>query len=138
MDDKKSALFFSSDIYNFFKDESVYFFPATSNNGTEASVKGISSKVQRTAVISALQKYKKGKVSNLQQAFENADTEIENHLDKNENSKNNPLIIVSYKEAVEEKVLKNKTTADNVIQLKKGDSINYDFLKEILFSYNFR
>ncbi|MBP5211115.1 MAG: transcription-repair coupling factor, partial [Bacteroidales bacterium] len=43
----------------------------------------------------------------------------------------------TYKEALEEKVLRKKTVQDNIITLTKGSKINYEFLKELLFNHNF-
>lgn len=48
-----------------------------------------------------------------------------------------PLIVVSYPEALFEKVITRKQLEKNTLKIKKGDSLSLDFLNEMLFTYNF-
>ena len=48
-----------------------------------------------------------------------------------------PLLIVSYPEALFEKVITRKQLEKNTLKIQKGDSLTIDFLNEVLFSYNF-
>jgi len=47
-------------------------------------------------------------------------------------------IIVSYPEALGEKVFNRNLLAKNTFKIKVGDNINLDFLTELLFEYNFQ
>ncbi|MFJ1411377.1 transcription-repair coupling factor [Capnocytophaga canimorsus] len=48
-----------------------------------------------------------------------------------------PLIVVSYPEALFEKVITRKQLEKNTLKIKKGDSLSLDLLNEMLFTYNF-
>lgn len=48
-----------------------------------------------------------------------------------------PLLIVSYPEALFEKVITRKQLEKNTLKIQKGDSLSIDFLNEVLFSYHF-
>jgi transcription-repair coupling factor (superfamily II helicase) len=60
-------------------------------------------------------------------------TEVLNHLAGNKGK----CIIVSYPEALMEKVINRKTLKKNTFIIKKGDRISLDFLEEVLHEYNF-
>lgn len=53
-------------------------------------------------------------------------------------SSSKPCIVVSYPEAIFEKVVTKKTLEKNTINLKVGDKLSIDFLNESLFEYNFK
>ncbi|GJH40831.1 transcription-repair-coupling factor [Capnocytophaga sp. HP1101] len=48
-----------------------------------------------------------------------------------------PLIVVSYPEALFEKVITRKQLEKNTLKISKGDELTIEFLNEVLFSYNF-
>ena len=48
-----------------------------------------------------------------------------------------PLIVVSYPEALFEKVITRKQLEQNTLKITKGDSLTLEFLNEVLFSYQF-
>ena len=50
---------------------------------------------------------------------------------------NKPLVVVSYPEALFEKVITRKQLEKNTLKISKGDNLTIDFLNEVLFSYNF-
>lgn len=52
-------------------------------------------------------------------------------------SQQKPLVVVTYPEALFEKVITRKQLEKNTLKIKKGDTLSLDFLNEILFSYNF-
>ncbi|MDX5324650.1 MAG: transcription-repair coupling factor [Bacteroidota bacterium] len=53
------------------------------------------------------------------------------------NSRRKPFIMVSYPEALFEKVVNKKELKGNTLTIKVGDSIDVDFLNETLFEYRF-
>lgn len=54
------------------------------------------------------------------------------------NSRKKPAIIVSYAEALFEKVVTRKELEKNTLKVATGDQISIDFINEVLFEYEFR
>jgi len=54
------------------------------------------------------------------------------------NSRKKPAIIVSYPEALFEKVVTRKELDKNTLKVAVGDQISIDFINEVLFEYEFR
>ena len=137
---KKEALLFTSDLDNFFTDDCIYYFPATGDGKSSQSVKAASAKVQRTAAIKAMEAFDfSGLPTNLEKAVADSGTSISKKLlNKQLTSIKAPLIIVTYTDSLQEKVLKKKDTLSSVISIKKGDSLSHDFVREVLFDAGFR
>ena len=137
---KKEALFFTSDLDNFFTDDCLYYLPSTLESKTSRSIKNATSKVQRTAAIKAIETFEKKTLpANLDKAIKESSTTISKTLlNKQLNSVDNPLIIVTYTDSLNEKVLKKQQTVSSIISIKKGDRLSHEFLKEVLFESNFK
>jgi len=138
--DKKSAYFFVSDFYNFFEDDNIFFLPSAKEEYSNNSIREISRKVQRTSVLSVLSGFSnKEEKKNLEENFSKGNFIInENILDKEKNSKNKPVIIISYPESIKEPVLKIKKTRENILKIIVGEKLTHEFIKELLFGYNFQ
>ena len=54
------------------------------------------------------------------------------------NIKRSPFVVVSYIEAVFEKVITKKTLDKNTLKIKTGEQVGIDFVNETLFEYNFK
>lgn len=54
------------------------------------------------------------------------------------NSRKKPAVIVSYPEALFEKVVTRKELDKNTLKVTVGDQISIDFINEVLFEYEFR
>ena len=54
------------------------------------------------------------------------------------NSKKKPTLIVSYPEALFEKVVTKKELDKNTLKISLGDQISIDFVNEVLFEYEFK
>lgn len=54
------------------------------------------------------------------------------------NSRKKPAIIVTYPDALFEKVVTRKELKKNTLSLKVDDELSIDFLNEVLFEYNFK
>ncbi|MBW3519898.1 transcription-repair coupling factor [Flavobacterium sp. NKUCC04_CG] len=54
------------------------------------------------------------------------------------NSRKKPAIIVSYPDALFEKVVTKKVLDKNTLKLAMGDQISIDFINEVLFEYHFK
>ncbi|RYD87832.1 MAG: transcription-repair coupling factor, partial [Sphingobacteriales bacterium] len=54
------------------------------------------------------------------------------------NSRKKPAIIVSYPEALFEKVVTRRELEKNTLKIAVGDQVSIDFINEVLFEYEFR
>ena len=54
------------------------------------------------------------------------------------NSRKKPAVIISYAEALFEKVVTRKELDKNTLKISLGDQITIDFVNEVLFEYNFK
>lgn len=54
------------------------------------------------------------------------------------NSRKKPAIIVTYPDALFEKVVTRRELNKNTLKIKVGDSLSLDFLNEVLFEYQFK
>ena len=54
------------------------------------------------------------------------------------NSRKKPAIIVTYPDALFEKVVTRKELDKNTLKIKTEDSLSLDFLNEVLFEYQFK
>ncbi|WP_339626825.1 transcription-repair coupling factor [uncultured Maribacter sp.] len=54
------------------------------------------------------------------------------------NSRKKPAVIVTYPDALFEKVVTRKELDKNTLKMKLGDTLSLDFLNEILFEYKFK
>ena len=54
------------------------------------------------------------------------------------NSRKRPAIIVTYPDALFEKVITRKELDKNTLKIKLGDTLSLDFLNEVLFEYQFK
>ncbi|MBP5505370.1 MAG: transcription-repair coupling factor [Bacteroidales bacterium] len=137
---KKEALFFTSDLDNFFTDDCIYYFPSVNDSKSAQSVKSATAKVQRTAAIGAIDNFtEKKKPAGLDTIIKSAGTSISKTLlNKQLNSEHNPVIIVTYTDSLKEKILRRTTTTNSIISIKKGDTLTHEFLKEVLFEAGFK
>ena len=113
LNNKEDASVCINDLYNIKDEEKIFFFPSSENKNLRSSIKDASLKVQRTAAISAIKEFS----------------------DKNNNK--DYLIIVGYKESIEELVVNKKDLNESIIDLKVGDKYSHSFIKEALVSYGF-
>ncbi|MEG0517353.1 MAG: transcription-repair coupling factor [Bacteroidales bacterium] len=111
---KEEAQFLSNDLYNLLTDESVYFFPTSVTQVSKIStIKESSQKVQRSAALSAINKFK--------------DKQLKDKF----------LVLVTYPAAIYEKILNHKDLVNNILRIKKGDALSHEFIKETLLAYSF-
>ena len=135
-DSKKSAYFLSSDLYNFFGDETVYLFPASSD---KSETKTATAKVQRTAALSVVTALKDAGKPEDAADFEAALAQATFNLTTLEVPSSTPArVLVTYPEAMEEKVLKKSKTRASILQISRGEKLSHDFITELLFTNGFK
>ena len=115
MDNKEEAQFFTNDLYNLLPEDSVFFFPTSSNlvSNKINTMKDSSQKVQRSAAISSINSYINGK------------------------STQKAIVAVTYPAAIYEKIPNSKVLKKNILKVKKGEKVSHEFIKEALAEYKF-
>ena len=108
LEDKEAAAYLLNDLEQFIGEEQVLFYPASYKKPYEYGQTDNANILLRAEVLQRLGK--KGK----------------------------QLCIVSYPEAIFEKVIQKKTLEKNTLSLSQGDQITLDFLNESLFEYAFK
>ena len=127
-DDKKRAYYLSSDLDNFFLEENLFFFPATSE---KSEYKKNTALLQRTAALSALTRWEKSP-----EVPRDGSYVLTQELWQKDSVPS--TLVVTYTEAVEEKVLRPKAIRAAILTLKKGESLSHSTISEILFEEGFR
>jgi len=107
MPNRDEAAYCYSDLTALLLPEQVFFFPSCYKRGIKDGQLDTSNIVQRTAVLNAI-------------------------IDKQR-----PLFIVTYPEALAEKVASRHEVEKSAIRLQKGEKINMAFLRETLLEYGF-
>lgn len=105
--DKEEAAYFFDDLRQLLGEEKVAYFPASYKHLFEFNEVENANVLLRAELI-----------NKLNQGAEN-------------------LLIVSYPEAIAEKVINKKSLIANTLSLKKGDSLDFAFITELLNSYEF-
>lgn len=135
-DTKKNAYFITNDLFNFFKEQNIFYLPTTQDR---SEMKEATAKVQRTAALSAIASFKgNGEINNWEEYEQGGNFVISPKLlDKESNSASGAVIVVIYPESLEEKVLKSKKTRESILKITKGEHLSHEFIKELLFGANF-
>lgn len=107
MNDKEEAAYFYNDLINLSGDRNIYFFPSSYKRSIQYQQPDSSNIVLRTEVLNLL------------------------------TSRAKKFLIVTYPEALIEKVISRKELKDNTLQLSEGESISMSFLEELLDEYDF-
>ena len=107
--DKEDALYFFNDFQNIYGFEypHIAYFPASFKKPYEYEEIENANVIQRAELLNKL------------------------------NSTTEPLLIVTYPEALAEKVISKKTLLANTLRIKTGDTLDLNFVTELLISYNF-
>ena len=111
-DNREQAEYITADLYNLLEEESIFFFP-TAQSGTTAitTVKDSSRKVQRSAALSALNRYMQGEMDS--------------------------LVLVTYPTAVMEGIPNRGRVAKSIFSIKRGDKISHNYVIETLLENKF-
>jgi len=105
--EKEDAAYFYNDLVSILGEEMVFFFPSSYKRSIQYGRTEASNIVLRTWIL--------------------------NHLSEGKRK----CIIISYPEAVMEKVISKKVLKKNTLKVSEGDNLSMDFLEELLAEYNF-
>ncbi len=106
--DKETAAYVLNELENLFNKEIVLFFPSSYRRPYEIEETNNANVLLRAEVLNLLSKAKK------------------------------PHIVVTYSDALFEKVVTRKALQKNTLKLKVGESLSLDFINETLFEYQFK
>jgi len=107
LNDREEAAYFYNDISNILGEKKVFFFPSSYKRSVQYDSTDQVNILMRAECLSKL------------------------------NSRNNKFIIVTYPEALMEKVISRKSLSKNTLHLKTGEKISPEFLFEVLNEYEF-
>ena len=131
-DTKKQAYYLASDLDNFFLQDNLFYFPTTTE---KSEYKQNTALLQRTAALSAITRWDAGVIpgqaGNLDGSYE-----ITPQLYKKELVPS--TLVVTYTEAVQERVLRSKKIRDSILTLRKGELLSHAVISEVLFEEGFR
>ena len=131
-DTKKQAYYLASDLDNFFLQDNLFYFPTTTE---KSEYKQNTALLQRTAALSAITRWDSGVISGLTGNLDGS-YEITPQLYKKELVPS--TLIVTYTEAVQERVLRSKKIRDSILTLRKGESLSHAVISDVLFEEGFR
>jgi len=105
--DREEATYFLNDLENL-SDREHLFFPASYRKAFDPSAVDSNNVLQRAEVLTKLK-----------------------------NQKGRPFIVVSYPEAIAERVLNEETLSKNILDISHGDKLSVDFISDFLTEYHF-
>jgi len=106
--EKEEAAYFLNDLEQLINDQDVLFYPSSYRRPYQIDETDNANVLLRAEVLNRI------------------------------NSRKKPSIIVSYPEAIFEKVVTRKELEKNTLKVSVGDQISIDFINEVLFEYNFK
>ncbi len=109
-EDKEEAAYFYTDLKNFQKDKEVLFFPSSYKRSVQYHQPESGNIILRTNALNIIN--------------ETAESDA-------------GIILISYPEALTEKVANKENIEENTLLLQIGEKINMDFIQEVLTEYNF-
>lgn len=106
--DKEEAAYYLNDLENLINDQDVLFYPGSYRRPYQIEETDNANVLLRAEVLNRI------------------------------NSRKKPSIIISYPDAIFEKVVTRKELDKNTLKVATGDNISIDFINEVLFEYNFK
>ncbi len=107
LNDREEAAYFYDDFNNLGLQENILFFPSSYKRSVQFDQTEQENIVQRTEVLNLFSKKEK------------------------------PYLVLTYPEAIVEKVISNASLESNTLQVKTKDKISIEFINEFLYEYGF-
>ncbi len=108
LNDKEDAAYHLNDLENLLGDQNVLFYPGSYRRPYQIDETDNANVLLRSEVLNRI------------------------------NSRRKPAIIVTYPEALFEKVVTRRELEKNTLKLKVGEEVSVDFVNEVLFEYRFK
>lgn len=106
--DKEDAAYLTNDLEKLINDKDVHFFPGSYRRPYQIEEVDNANVLLRAEVLNRI------------------------------NAKKKPVIIVSYPDAIFEKVVTRKELEKNTLKMEIGDNLSIDYVNEIMFEYQFK
>ncbi|WP_291864552.1 transcription-repair coupling factor [Maribacter sp.] len=106
--DKEEAAYYLNDLEQFIGEKEVLFYPGSYRRAYQIEETDNANVLLRAEVLNRI------------------------------NSRKKPAVIVTYPEAIFEKVVTRKELEKNTLKIKVDDTLSLDFLNEVLFEYKFK
>ena len=107
-DDKEEAAYYLNDLEQILSEKDVLFYPGSYRRPYQIEETDNANVLLRAEVLNRI------------------------------NSRKKPAVIVTYPDALFEKVVTRKELERNTLKVSIGDSLSIDFINEVLFDYNFK
>jgi len=107
LNDREEAAYFFNDLTNLVGSQYVYFFPSSYKRSIRMQQLDKDNVMLRTEVLNRLA------------------------------SRNHRALIITYPEAILEKVVSKSALNKNTLTMRKGEELNLDFITEVLYEYGF-
>ena len=127
---KEAAEYCAADLYNMVEGDSVFFLPESGKSVERSNYKS-SLGVQRTAAIGKLLEYNRFFATLRMTESSNSITTSSCHSEEGE-SQRRILYIVTYPEAIEERIPSSKKLTGAMLTIKAGDRFPYEDLRKAL------
>ena len=108
LDEKETSAYYLNDLEHLINDQDVLFYPGSYRNPYQIEDTDNANILLRAEVLNRI------------------------------NSRKKPALIVTYPEALFEKVVTKKELDKNTLKVAVGDQISIDFINEVLFEYEFK
>ncbi|MAN59344.1 MAG: transcription-repair coupling factor, partial [Flavobacteriaceae bacterium] len=108
LNDKEEAAYHLNDLENLLGDDNVLFYPGSYRRPYQIEETDNANVLLRSEVLNRI------------------------------NSRRKPALIVTYPEALFEKVVTRKELERNTLKIKVGEQVSIDFVNEVLFEYHFK
>lgn len=112
--EKEEAAYYYNDLINLIGEENIFFFPSSYKRSVRYKQIENANIILRNEVLNAI-----------------------GNIKKNPDSKPGKMVIVTYPEALVEKVVTHQKLQKNTLQLFKGEKIGIEFIEEVLVEYKF-
>ncbi|WP_026712961.1 transcription-repair coupling factor [Flavobacterium daejeonense] len=112
LNDKEEAAYYLNDLEQMLGEEDVLFYPSSYRRPYHPEISG--------------------------EETDNANVLLRAEVLNRINSRKKPAVIVSYPEALFEKVVTRRDLDKNTLKVHVGDKISIDFINEVLFEYEFK
>ena len=122
-DTKKQAYFLASDLDNFLCEENLFYFPSSAE---KSEYKKSTALLQRTSALSAIARWERSPVIPKEGSYI-----ITPEL--RQKSLIDSVVVVTYTEAMQERVLRTKSIRSSILTLMKGESLSHSTISEVLF-----
>jgi len=138
--DQEEAAYFLNDLENLTGQKNILFFPSPSQKPYFIEKTDNANVLLRSEVLNTIaQANNRNEVLSTKSEVSGTKNEVQSTKDNEQRTTNNEqrIIIVSYPEALAEKVVTKVQLSKNTLQLMQGEKISIDFIHEVLYEYGF-